>query len=96
MSTLAKLAGFAVLGIAVLIVGGIVLGLLATVLKMLVPIAILAAIGWVVWQVMSGSAPPPAQEEKPRVAAPPAQEKKGLSEDEYLKSYEEMTKCQPN
>lgn len=97
MNTLVKLAGFIALGVGVIIVGGIVLGMVATALKLLVPVAVLAAIGYVAWRVMSAA---PAPQEKPdpkqeQIAAAP-EKKKGLSEEEALKRYEEMKKGQPH
>ena len=99
MNTLVKIVGFIALGVGVLIVGGIVLGMVTAALKMLVPIAILAAIGYVAWRVMSGSPQPqekPLEEKKQQqLSAPQTQEKKGLSPEEAAKRFEELKKNQP-
>ncbi len=95
MNTFVKIVGFVALGIGVLIVGGIVLGMLATALKLLVPIAVLAAIGYVAWRVMSAEPAKPAQEpDKKQQIAPPQPEKKALSADEAAKRFEELKKGQ--
>ena len=95
MSTFLKLLGFVALGVAVLVVGGIVLGMVTAVLKMLVPIAILAAIGYVVFRVMAGGGAPPQPDADRRAIGPsqePKQERKGLSDEEAAKRFEELKK----
>lgn len=70
---LIKVLGFVALGIGVLVLGGIVLGLVTSLLHVLIPLAVLAAIGWVVWKVASSAGSSrPASEARRQEAKEPA------------------------
>ena len=100
MKTFLKIAGFVVLGVVVIGILGLVLGMIGTILKLLIPLAILGGIGFVAWKVLAGSGAPAAQETqatkkpdalpegKSQEAAP--QKKAGLSEEEARRVFEQM------
>ena len=92
-----KILGFLVAGVVVVALGAIVLGLITSLLHILVPLAILCAIGFVAikaWSMMSG-APAPKDEPKQleeKKADAPAEAKRGMSEAEALAEFESHRK----
>lgn len=91
---LVKIFGFVLLGATILAIGAVILGMIGSILHLLIPLAVLAAIGWVAWKLFAqGSTtrvpalPSKSADEKPEIAA-----KTGMSEAEALRVFEEHKK----
>jgi len=88
-----KILGFLFAGIVVVAVGAVVLGMIASLLHVLVPLAILCAIGFVAiraYSVLSAAPVPKDEPKKLEEKKPDAQPepKKGMSEAEALAEFE--------
>jgi len=96
---LLKVLGLIALGVGVIAVAGIVLGLVAWVMHIIVPLAVLFAVGWVAYQVFfSGGSkdaktePKKLEEKSAETNAAAAPERKGLSAEEAAKLFDEHRK----
>ena len=95
-----KVLGFLVAGVVVVAVGAVVLGMIASLLHVLIPVAVLCAIGFVAikaYSLLSGSKteekkdePKKLEEEKKSEA--PAAANKAMSEAQALAEFEEHRK----
>ena len=91
-----KVLGFLALGVGVIAVGLFVLGLITSLLHLVVPLAIIAGVGWLVWNVFFAGKSAPKQDDakKPEAAkqvdAPP--ERKALTTEEAARIFDEHKK----
>jgi len=107
VSTFLKIAGFIGLGVVVLLVLGVVFHLAVSLLHLVVPLAVLAGIGFAAWKIFGSKAASkgadtaptaaPVNEALAKPALPDASPKpKPLSEEEARKQFEELRKKQPS
>ena len=100
MKTFMKILGFAAVGIVAIIAVGALLGFVSWVLSWVIPIAVIAAIGFVVVKLMSAGSkktpaelqPADAKTEESRTLA--AAEKKALSDADAMKMFEDARRKQ--
>jgi hypothetical protein len=93
MKTLLKIAGFALLGIGAIVVVLMLLGMITWALHVIIPLAVLAVIGFVVWKMMAGGAKtaelPSAKDEEP-LAERKTEPSKTLSAEEAARQFEAL------
>ena len=94
MKTLFKILAFAALGIGAILVLLFAFHVIGSLLSALIPLAILAAIGFVIWKVVSAGKAPGAsviEKKEPEAIAPP---KPAMSAEEAARHFDELKKAQ--
>jgi hypothetical protein len=92
--SVAKVLGFLVVGVVVVAVAAVVLGMIASLLHVLIPVAALCVVGFVAVKAYTLiNAPSAPKKDEPKKleeqnAAAPVEAKKGLSEAEALAEFE--------
>lgn len=104
MKTIVKIALLAVVGLVAIALVGMLLGMIGFFLKLLVPVVILAVVGWVVLKVLAGGSGDGASEGGKQAqlpfptkdVAPPAPAARppraGMSAEEAARQFEELRK----